>query len=432
MNFIAKSLFKLALKSAGYSLKDADFGKALQRMFGGVTYAGKTVNPDTAMQISTVWTCVRILAETIGYLSWDMYERKPNGDLQRVDHDLGSVLINSPNADMTSVEYKEAKITNLALVGNTYSYINRRGDQQVSSLYPLVSNNVDPQRNRETGLIEYRINDRGKWETVPRDKMWHVKGFGSNGLQGFSPIGYARQAMGVALAAEEFQARFFASGAKPSLVAKLPDWLEDDVREKAKRNLREHWGGLENSHKLQLLEGGMTLENVSMPLQDAQFIQLRGFSREEILGLYRMPPHLGGDLSRSTNNNIEQQALEFIMYTLAPYLTRIEASATKWLIPVAERSRFILRFNVEALLRADATTRAELHSKYVQNGIMNRNEVRAIEKLPRVEGQGMDDYTVQSNLMLAQDLDKIIDAARKGEPRPPAKESPRLNIVKAN
>jgi HK97 family phage portal protein len=295
-----------------------------------------------------------------------------------------------------------------------------------------VSNNVEPQRNRETGLIEYRINDRGKWETVPRDKVWHVKGFGSNGLQGFSPIGYARQAMGVALAAEEFQARFFASGAKPSLVAKLPDWLEDDVREKAKRNLREHWGGLENSHKLQLLEGGMTLENVSMPLQDAQFIQLRGFSREEILGLYRMPPHLGGDLSRSTNNNIEQQALEFIMYTLAPYLTRIEASATKWLIPVAERSRFILRFNVEALLRADATTRAELHSKYVQNGIMNRNEVRAIEKLPRVEGQGMDDYTVQSNLMLAQDLDKIIDAARKGEPRPPAKESPRLNIVKAN
>lgn len=430
MNRIQKMFVRLALKAAGvgsYSLTDEQFGKALQRLAGGTTHAGKNVNEDTAMQIAAVWTCVRILSETIGYLSWDIYERDAKGNIKRVDHDLGTVLISSPNADMTSVEYKETKVANLALVGNGYSFINRRSDKAISSLYPLVSNNVEPCRNKDTYEIEYNVNDRGKWSPVPREKIWHVKGFGTSGLMGMSPIGFQRQTLGIALATEEFQARFFASGARPSMIATIPEWLDPDERIKAKLALNDNWGGLENAHKLQLLEGGMKVEEVTMPLADAQFLQLRQHSRSEIFGMYRMPPHLAGDLTRSTNNNIEQQSLEFIMYTLAPYLTRIESSATKWLFKPEERSRYFLRFNVDALLRADAQTRAELHSKYVQNGIMSRNEVRGIERLNRVEGQGMDEYTVQSNLIMVEDLSKLVDAAAAGKPKPPTKleESPR-------
>lgn len=411
MNRLQKAALWLGFKTAGLlgrtvSLTDSSLGK----WFGQGTYTGRTINEESAMQISVVWSCVRILSETIGAMPWAVYERDRRGNATKVDHDLGAVMMGSPNADMTSTEYREAKVVNLCLRGNAYSLIDRNGAGNVASLYPVVSQNVQPKRTAN-GEIVYTVLDRGKWETFPREKVWHVKGFGSNGLEGFSPIGYVRQAMGLSLATEEFGARFFSNGAAPAIVFTLPTFLKDDQRKIARKNLEEMYSGLQNAHKPFLMEGGMKPETITMPLEDAQFLQTRKFQLQEICRIYRVPPHMVADLERATFSNIEHLSLEFVTFTLMPYLTRMEQAASKWLFKPSDRNRFFLRFNFEGLLRADTAARAEFYSKMLQNGVYSRNEVRALENMQRVDG--LDEYTVQTN-MTPVDLLAAIASAQAG------------------
>lgn len=385
---------KAALRA--YSTTDHEFAS----WFGHQTHAGKTVDANTAMQFTSVFICSRIISETLGLLhdSIGIFEKDKVGNYHPVDHDLTEVLSLTPNAEMDGLEYLETIGANLSVQGNTYSYINARGKGMISSLAPIPSKDVEPKLNKTSGLIEFRVNDRGKWETYPREKIWHIKGFGGDGLVGYSPIGYARQLIGMGLATEEFQARFFANGAMPSWIISIPEWLEEDQRPKARQNIQELMAGVNNAYRVMFLEGGITATSATMPLEDAQFLQLRGLNRDEIFGLFRVPPHMGGNLERSTNNNIEQQALEFVQYCMMPYVSRIEASAKRWLLGPGDRRRLVVRFNVDELLRADAKTLADLHSKYVQNAILSRNEVRASIGRNRVDKPGMDDYTAQTNL----------------------------------
>lgn len=401
MNWLQKSLLSFALKSAGV-LRLTD--PQLARWFNTTTKSGRPVNDDTALQISAVFGCVRVLSETIGTLPWAIYQRSAEGNATRLDTHPMAALLMSPNSDMTKVEFLEAVISNLALRGNAYS-LKEESAGRVVSLYPIKSSLVQTKIN-DDGQIRYLITDRGKQEEYPQEKIWHIKGFGVDGIQGLSPIGYARESMGISLAAEEFQARFFSQGAKPSFLAKIPQWLKEDQRKIARENLQTLWAGLENAHKIQLLEGGMDVTPLTMPLEDAQFLQLRGFSVEEICRIYRVPPHMVAKLDRSTNNNIEQQSLEFVMYTLAPYLTRIEASFSKWLLKAGERRDIFMRFNVEGLLRADATARANLYASGIQNGWLTRNEVRALENRNASADEGMNSFTVQSNMA---PLDRLAD-----------------------
>jgi HK97 family phage portal protein len=415
--WVNRMLTKAAASVVSYSLQDQSFGKKLINMMGRPTYTGKSVDETSAMQIATVWSCVRIISETIGSLPWAIYERDGKGNSTKVDHDLGYVLTQSPNSDMTPVEFKEAKGQNLALQGNAYSFREARNDGSTSSLYPIPTPLVLPEINKDSGEVQYKVLERGKWETYPREKIWHVKGFGQNGLVGLSPISYAAQSMGLALASEEFQARFFAHGAAPSWLISIPNWLKEDQREIARQNIQQLWGGLDNAHHAKLLEGGMTATPGTMPLADAQFLELRGLTVEEICRIFRIQPHLVAKLDRSTNNNIEQQALEFVMFTMQPYLTRIESSAGRWLFKPGENKRFFLRFNVEGLLRADAAARSELYSKYVQNGIMNRNEVRALENMNHVDG--LDEYTAQVNLTPVEMLAALAQKQAEAKQTPP-------------
>lgn len=413
-----KAAVKFALKAIGqtYSLTDTALGKALM---GSATYAGRGVNDMTAMQVSTVFGIVRGLSETVGSLPRGVFQREKNGNAVQVDHPIGDIVIKSPNSDMTDTEFFEASMTNLCLRGNGYSLKEFNGAGNVSSLYPIPARNATPKRLAD-GEIVYRIYDRGRYEDYPQEKIWHVKGFGDNGLVGYSPIAYARQAIGTALATEEFGARFFAQGAKPSGLISIPQWLDKDQRAIARENLQQLFAGLENAQKVQLLEGGMTYEPVTMPLEDAQFLQLRGFGVPEICRFYRYPPHMVADLARSTNNNIEQQSLEFVMYTLQPYLTRYESSALKWLFKPADRAKYFLRFDVDGLLRADSAARSMFYGSAVQNGYLNRNEVRAKEKLNRIEQPGMDDYTVQTNMTVIQLLELLGRAQAQAQTAPPA------------
>lgn len=385
---------------------------------GNRTYSNVMVDEDAAMRVSAAWACVRILAESIGSLPWAVYRHEGgnvagrNNATRADDHQLAGVLA-SPNADMTSVEFREAMVYGLALRGNAYSLI-ERNRVGVVSLYPLQ--NVIPER-KENGDIVYQYNDRGKREELPQDKVWHVKGFGPTGLVGLSPLQCAREVMGVSLATQEMQARFFANGAVPTWIVSIAEWLEEDERIKALNNLQRLWGGVANAYKAQLLEGGMKAEPATMPLEDAQFLQLRTFSVQEICRIYRVPPHMVAEMTGSTNNNIEQQGLEFVMLTLQPYLTRIEASAVKWLLPPEQRRDYFLRFNVEGLLRADADSRSKLYASGLQNGWLTRNEVRALEN--RNSAEGLDEFTCQSNLTPVRMLPEIAKRqAEKPTPKP--------------
>lgn len=419
MNFaqkvIARALGLKGLITSGssYSLTDPNFGTLLAKLMGNATHVGKPVNDQNAMEITAFWSCVRVISETMGSLPITIYEiDQRNGNLNPTEHDLSSVLANSPNAEMTKVEFWETVAANLAQQGNAFALMDKRPDGSLIQLTPMPSGTTTVGWDRATGkkIIDY--NDRGQWVTLPAEKVWHVKGFGMNGLVGLSPLMYGRQALGIGLAAEEFQAKFFANGAAPSLIVSVPQWLDPKQRQQARENLERMWQGMDNAHRARLLEGGMTVQPSTMKLQEAQFHELRGLTVQEICRLMRVPPHMVMDLSRSTNNNIEQQSLEFVMFSMLPYTTRLEASISKWLFPVSDRRTYVARFNIDGLLRADAAARSSLLSQLVNCGVLSRNEVRAIEGRNRSDAPGMDDYTAQMQYvpvgMLAQLAEKSV------------------------
>lgn len=375
-----------------------------------VSATGRHVTATTAMRVSAYWACNKILSETLGMLPLSVYERLPDGNSKKVDdHPLALVLSSTPNADMTSQEFREAVQLNLGIHGNGYCFRNATRSGEVTSLYPIPSGQV--KLKRIGGEITYEVLEKGQWKPYPRDRIWHVKAFGNDGLVGLSPVAAARESLGLSMATEEFQARFFGQGARPSAVAEIPQWLKPDQRKIARENLQTLLGGLDSAHRVHLLEGGMKLNEWGKPLQDLQFLELRGFQIPDICRFYLMPPHRVQDLSRSTNNNIEQQSLEFVSATMMPWFTRWEGSANRWLLPPRERAKYFVRFNVDALLRADIAGRADFYSKAVQNGWMTRNEVRGKENLN--SDPALDGYTVQTNMTPLDKLPALIDAQIK-------------------
>ena len=389
------AMFVKAATGTSYALTDAALGK----FFATTSSSGKEVTDVSMMQVSAAWSCMRILAETIGSLPWKVYEDDGKGNSVQVsDHPVSDVLVWSPNTNMTSIELREAMTLNLCQSGNSYSFKETRANGDLVSLIPIESSKVEP-KQRDDGTVYYRILERGRWEDYPQEKIWHIKGFGRSGLIGLSPIGAAREALGMALATEEFGSRFFSQGGMPSGIVTVDKFLNKDQREIARENLQQMLGGMGNAHKFALFEGGMKAEPwANMPLEDMQFILSRKFSIQEICRFFRIPPHMVADLDRATFSNIEHMSQEFVMFTLMPYFTRFEASATKWLFKPGDRRKYFLRFNYEGLLRADSTARAAFYNQLLQNGVMNRNEVRGKENLPRSTEKNMDAFTVQLSM----------------------------------
>ena len=403
------------LKAAvtGSTSFDAMNHEMVRKVFGGgPTHSGKMVTEDSAMGISAAWGCMRVLSETIGTVPWALYRRTEDGNAEKVDdHELSDCLVHSPNAHMTSVELKEAIALNLCQAGNSYCKISRSGPR-ITALTPVRAPLVQPVL-RKDGSVIYKITENGVPVEHSQRDIWHVKGFGNNGLIGLSPLGAARESMGFAMATEEFGAKFFAQGGAPSGIVTVPNFLKDEQRKIARENLQQMMGGLGNAHKFALFEGGLKPEPwADMPLDDMQFLLLRQFSVQEMSRFYRVPPHMVADLARATFSNIEQQSQEFVMYSLMPYFTRIEASASKWLLSVEDRRKYFLRFNFEGLLRADSAARVAFYNGALQNGWMSRNEVRAKENLNKVDG--LDDYTVQINMSKIEDLGKQLPATVGG------------------
>lgn len=401
----------------------------LIRWFSSQSSSGKHVTEQSMMAVSAAWACRRILTESIGMLPWSMFRKEVNGNAEKADdHPLQDVLVYSPNRDQTTVEYRESSAMGLTGDGNAYSVVERLG-KRIASLTPIFG--VEPHRKQGSntrepiaeGEVFFRFADRGKPVDLPRDKVWQVKGFGRDLLKGLSPIGAAREAIGGALAMEDFANKFFSQGGMPAGTVSYPGWLTKEQREVAREALQKLVGGIGKAHQFAMFEGGVKPEPWNtMNMEEMQFIFGRKFSVLEICRFYRVPPHMVAELEKGASYaSIEQMSMEFVMFTLMPYLTRFEASVTKWLLPAEERRKYFLRFNYEGLLRADSKGRAEMYSQLLQNGVMVRNEARAKENMNRSDQAGMDDFTVQSSLVRVQDLGKLVsnkDAAplpRQGE-----------------
>lgn len=434
---VGRFLVALAKGATGYQetfdpMNHSMVAKMSAMLGGAISSSGKAVNETTAMQLTAAWSCMRIISEATGTLPWGVFEGDRSGNAKRVkDHPLETLLNFAPNRDQTKVEFKESEALNLCLSGNAMALRETLAGETVS-LYPVPSSQMIPARvgsgvrttiqGLRDGDVFYRYNDRGQWTDLPRERVWHVKGFGNDGLNGLSPLGAAREAMGFALALDDFGSRFFSQGGKPSGVVTVPGWLKEDQRGVARENLQQLMGGLGNMHRFALFEGGMKPEPWGeMPLKDMELVLLKRFSVLDICRIYRVPPHMVADLEKGASYaSIEMMSAEFVMFTLMPYLTRFEASADRWLITPKDRARgLFLRFNFEGLLRPDSKGRAEFYASALQNGWMSRNEVRAKENL-NSEG-GLDEYTCQTNLAPVGMLGDIAKAsAQRGQQQPKA------------
>ena len=400
MSFLS-SLFR----SRDKPVKDRTSGSAYTFFMGGST-AGKNVNERSAMQMTAVYACVRILSEAIAGLPLHMYRYKDEGGKEKATgHTLYHLLHDEPNPEMTSFVFRETLMTHLLLWGNAYAQIIRNGKGEVIALYPLMPNRMEVNRD-SNGMLYYvyqKTSDdaptmEGSSVILSPSEVLHVPGLGFDGLVGYSPIAMAKNAIGLSMAAEEYGAKFYANGAAPSGVLEHPGVLKDPAK------VRDSWnaafGGSSNSHKVAVLEEGLKYTPISISPNEAQFLETRKFQIDEIARIFRVPPHMVGDLEKSSFSNIEQQSLEFVKYTLDPWVVRWEQSLSRALLSETEKKSYFFKFNLEGLLRGDYQSRMQGYSIGIQNGFMCPNDVRELENLDLIPDElGGNKYMVNGNMV---------------------------------
>jgi phage portal protein, HK97 family len=398
--------------------KDYYIGTDFRYLFGPST-SGKNVNEFTAMQTTAVYACVRILSEPLAALPLQLYRYTSGGKERVYDHPLYHLLHDEPNPEMTSFIFRETLMSHLLIWGNAYAQIIRDKLGRVQGLYPLRPDKMTVCRD-ENGQIYYiytKTTDENPaikpYGQVPlrKDEVLHIPGLGFDGLVGYSPIAMARNAVGMTMACEEYGASFFANGASPSGVLEHPGVLKDPAK------VRDSWNavyqGSANAHKVAVLEEGMKYQQIGIPPEEAQFLETRKFQLNEIARLYRIPPHMIGDLDKSSFNNIEQQSMEFVKYTLDPWVIRWEQAMQKALFLPEEKKQFFLKFNVNGLMRGDYESRMTGYSIGRQNGWLSANDIREMEDMnPVPDEEGGNLYLVNGSMTKLKDAGAF---AQKGD-----------------
>ena len=389
--------------------KDYYSGSNYTYLFGPTT-SGKTVNEFTAMQTTAVYSCVRILAEAVASLPLHVYRYKENGKERVYNHHLYHILHNEPNTEMSSFVFRETLMSHLLIWGNAYAQIIRDGAGRVVALYPLLPNKMTVSRDKN-GEIYYiytttsdenpNFKDYGSVVLRKQDVL-HIPGLGFDGLVGYSPIAMAKNAVGMTIATEEYGASFFANGANPGGVLEHPGVLKDP--KKVRDSWNEVYRGTANAHKIAVLEEGMKYQQIGIPPEEAQFLETRKFQINEIARLYRIPPHMVGDLEKSSFSNIEQQSLEFVKYTLDPWVIRWEQAMQRSLLLPKEKQEFFIRLNVDGLLRGDYQSRMNGYSVARQNGWLSANDIREMEDMnPIPDEEGGNLYLINGNMTKLKD-----------------------------
>ena len=376
--------------------------------------SGERVDEKSAMQIATVYACVRLLAETVAGLPLHLYRSMDGGSAKEraTDHPLYKLLYRQPNPEMTSFSFREVMMTHLLLWGNCYAQIVRDGKNGVLGLYPLLPENMEIDRD-EKGQIFYiyhaytdeKPGENNKDIYFRRDEIFHVPGLGFNGLVGFSPIAMMKNALGTTLAVEKYGSSFFKNGAQPSGVLEHPGVLKDPSK------IRENWsavyGGANNAHKVAVLEEGMQYKAISLPPEDSQFLSTRQFGVNEICRIFRVPPHMVQDLEHATFSNIEHQSIDFVVHTLTPWLVRFEQAIVKDLLMEEEQDEYFPKFNVDGLLRGDYQSRMQGYATGISNGFLSPNDIHRLENWDLIPAEkGGDDYYLNGGYVKLEDAGK--------------------------
>jgi len=352
----------------------------------GTSSSGAAVTPHTAMCVSAVYACVNVIGETVGQLPLDLYRRTAKGKEKAIDHPLYTLIGHKPNATNNSMSFREMLTTHACLLGNGFAFKNMVGNGRIYELLPLESGVVGINRDPRTWEITYTVSQKDGINGIYTPKeIFHLMGKTLNGYSGVSPLTYARETIGLAISAEKHGAKSMKNGAKPSGVMTNPNVLKPEVFDRLKMQAENGYSD-ENAYKTMLLEGGTTFTPITMSNKDMEFVTMRGFQVPEIARFYRMPLHKIQDLTRSTNNNIEHQSLEFLTDTMMPWLNRWTMALNTQLLTPAEQKEYFFKFDIDDLMRADMKSRFEAYSSAIAARIFNPNECREKEDMNPYEG----------------------------------------------
>lgn len=385
--------------------------KWLQDFFGGrESNSGVNVNESTALNSTAVFACIRLLSDTLASLPCPVYKRlNPRGKERATKYPLYKLIHTKANPIMPSFTWRETMMAHILTWGNCYSEIEYAENGWPIALWPLRPDKTKPERDKVTKELYYTTFINDIQYKLSKNRVFHIPGLGFDGTKGYSPITLAREAIGLSLAMEEFGARYFGSGTHPGAIITRPLEAPALDNQEAIDNLRNYlidaYSGLSKSNRLMLLEEGMDIKNIGIPPEDSQFIESRKFQINEIARFYGIQPHMIGDLTESTNNNIEMQSIEFVVYTLRPWLVRWEQYQNQFLIPEEHQDIYFSEFLIDGLLRGDVKSRSEALQIQRRSGVINADDWAEIEnRNPLPDGKGQV-YIVESNM---QSLDALV------------------------
>lgn len=385
---------KIAARPQAAITESSELAKVI--LAGGASSTGMVVTQETAMRISAVYACVRVLAESLAQLPLIYYERSGNRKERAIAQRMYTILHDAPNEFQTSFEFRETAMAHLCLRGKAYAYINRSSTGEVLELLPMMPDRVEAKQNKDWS-ISYKFKDADN-NLIPlrQNQVFRLIGMSLDGFNGISPIAYQRETLGIALAADKHTALTFKNGAKMTGILTNPGHFSSkDVAIRVKESWDASANG-NNAFSTPLLEDGLDWKQVSMSNRDAQYIESRKYNTEDIARIFRVPPHKIGHLEKATNNNIEHQGLEFVTDSMMPWLVRWEQSIARDLLTPPQRQRYFAEFLVDGLLRGDTTARGEFYNKLWNMGALSPNEIRAKENMnPR---DGGDTYYVPLNM----------------------------------
>lgn len=364
----------------------------------GRTRSGQDITADTALRVSSVFSCVRLLSETMAAMPLGLYQKQDRNRIEAKDHPLHQLLSNLPNSEMTSFDFRTQVMASLLLQGKSYSQVLRDRAGRVGEIWPQMPNICQLDRDKSGKLVLVVEGEPKAWTM---DKVFRINGLTTNGIDGLSPIGLMRETIGSAMAMEHYSAATFGNGAKPGGVLSMDGKLSKDGQDRLIESWNKTHGGADNANKVAVLQEGMKWQQISMNAADAQFIETRKYNRSEIAGIYGVPPNMIGDLDRATFSNVENQGLQYVIYSCVPWITRFEQSAFRDLLTPEERKTYYTKFNVRGLLRGDTTARSAFYRELFNVGAYSPNMILALEDENPVEG-GDQHFINGANMTLEQ------------------------------
>lgn len=357
----------------------------------------RAVTVDSAMGLATVWACIQLIGNSVGILPLHLYRRTDAGR-EKVKGHAAMSLLAEPSEYWNRFDLLQWLMTGALSKGNGYCRIYRDRDFNPVSLGYLKSDDVTPYFDQNTGHLHYRAGS----EVLMPYEIIHIKGLGTDPIKGKSPITVHRENLALALEAQTYGESFFSKGGNVESVFEYPSALNEKQYSRLKSEINMKVAGMDNAHAPLLLEGGMKYQRINIPLEDAQFIQTRKYQRSEIAAIFGVPPHMVGDLDKATYNNTELMGIEYVTYTLMPWLVKIQAEFARKLLREDEKESLYFAFQPNGLMRGDSKSRSEFYKNMSLIGAMNANEIRELEDMNSYPGG--DKYFIQLNM---QDADKV-------------------------